>query len=237
MRLFVDQRSCHYFEEQGYIHFENLLSEKQLLDATGAADRLVARKMPLANGLKPRSPDDVMTCGIGIAGEDDVMGRLVRSRHLAEVVYELTDERPLRLGRDVLLTGAKAPTNLYLFEKPRSLADVICYQGMAGAVLIRLRGEAGEQEADRKISEQGIRGQTGAIPPKPGAGVFLAPTKEIDFAALTADPNSIFLLIVYLTDRAVYVANDADPTPYGDKRLGYGVGDRLRENGHPIVWR
>lgn len=223
MRLFVDQRSRQYFAEHGYIHFENLLSEKQLSAAAEASALLVARKMPQLTGLKPRSPDDVMTRGAGLAITDDTLGRLVRSRHLAEVAYEMTNASPLRLGRDLLLTGASSPATLPLFTGPRSLSDVVCYQGMACAALIRLTGESSAEDT--------------IIPPTPGAGVFLGPDTQLDFAALTADVESTFLLIIYLTKRAVYVASDLDPTPHADKELGYAIGDRIGDKGHPTVWR
>jgi hypothetical protein len=43
-------------------------------------------------------------------------------------------------------------------------------------------------------------------------------------------------MIVYCTDKTVYVLEKRDPHTHALKKLGYGFGDRLEEKTHPIIF-
>ena len=63
------------------------------------------------------------------------------------------------------------------------------------------------------------------------------PRISIPFAELSQNPDSLYLLIAYVSDSAVYILNEQDPHVHFLKSLDYTFGDKLKEKTHPILIR
>lgn len=64
-----------------------------------------------------------------------------------------------------------------------------------------------------------------------GVTTFYNALFPIDFPALQ-DP---YLLVVFATDKARYRVQETDPHTHQLKRLGYGSGDQITEETHPLI--
>ncbi len=64
---------------------------------------------------------------------------------------------------------------------------------------------------------------------KKGSGTFFSP----EFSFPLTYPS---LLIVYVKEKALYIHEEKDPYNHALKKLGYGFGDRLQSDTHPIVF-
>ncbi|MBS0628614.1 MAG: hypothetical protein JSS30_00135 [Verrucomicrobia bacterium] len=64
-----------------------------------------------------------------------------------------------------------------------------------------------------------------------GVATFYSAQFPLDFAKL--EPP--YLLVVFATDKARYRLQDSDPCTHLLKRLGYGFGDLITEETHPLI--
>lgn len=64
-----------------------------------------------------------------------------------------------------------------------------------------------------------------------GVVTFYTAQFPLDFAAL----QTPYLFIVFATDRARYRLQESDPFTHQLKRLGYGFGDLITEETHPLI--
>jgi len=64
-----------------------------------------------------------------------------------------------------------------------------------------------------------------------GKATFYHSQFALDFASLKPP----YLLVVFATDKARYRLQDSDPCTHQLKRLGYGVGDLITEETHPLI--
>jgi len=88
----------------------------------------------------------------------------------------------------------------------RSLDESKSLQGMVGGVAICLEGETS------------------------GSAHFFSATKSF-----AENEESLYLVIAYAKLDAVYVYNADDPETHALKKQGYGFGDRLRDETHPVL--
>lgn len=64
-----------------------------------------------------------------------------------------------------------------------------------------------------------------------GLTTFYSAQFPIDFSTLRPP----YFLIVFATDKARYQLRDTDPCTHQLKRLGYGFGDQIKEETHPLI--
>jgi hypothetical protein len=64
-----------------------------------------------------------------------------------------------------------------------------------------------------------------------GEATFYSPQFPIDFATLQMP----YLFIVFATDKARYQLRDTDPCTHELKKFGYGFGDLITEETHPLI--
>ncbi len=155
---------------------------------------------------------------------DPGIKRIVLRHKLAEIVSNLMKIKHFRIGYDILLKSGDNP-----FKEPTTLKEMSCIQGIVCGFILSLTEEPNtliKQEASPLCP----------LPHKQGSGVFFSPETPISFENLFSLSNQTHLLIVYAIEKAVYQLAEADPYTHELKKIGYGFGDRLQNDTHPMVF-
>lgn len=71
---------------------------------------------------------------------------------------------------------------------------------------------------------------------KKGSALLVHPDHLLDLPALLQE-NSVYLLIGYCSPGAQYHYQEQDPATHFLKKFGYGFGDKLRNDTHPLIYR
>jgi hypothetical protein len=207
MKVFVNDQQRQQYREHNAIEFEGLLTEERCANWCALLQKQLSNRESLPYG----------RC---LWRSDEALQRILRTRHLGDIAFELTKTIPLRLGVDSFLVGSTASKG----PAAASLEELSCYSGLVCGLLIRLAGDPMETEGS-------------VIPKEVGSGVYLSPQAVVDHRALLSQTGGAFLLITYVSTTARYVHREKDPHRHADKRDGYASGDRLREAEHPILYR
>ncbi len=142
--------------------------------------------------------------------------------HLAKEIFQC---RFLRLAFDqAIQTSNKEPSS---FKEKLSLNECCSFQSLSGALILRLTQTAATVEANETL--------LCPLPQKRGNGIFFSADIPINWETLFSLPEEAFLLIAYCPLNTVYIQNPDDLFTNLLKSEGYGFGDRLREDRHPIL--
>ncbi len=147
--------------------------------------------------------------------KNDFFHKITHKKALASIGAELTRKRPVRLLFDQVISSSH---DLSMpFYQPVKMRKIASYQGTNFGLLLRLTdGEMGKPE-------------------KKGSGIYIAPYKEVDFSELLEEPDQIYYLVVYGEIDTRYIYNENDPFTNQFKKDGYGFGDLLQNQIHPII--
>jgi hypothetical protein len=206
----LDQR--YFLNQKGYIPFYALLSNQELKTLN---DALQSKKLAGKHDLWR---------------ENDAIKQIVFSRRLVNLVYELTNTKPLRIAFDhylpekskSMLDVEKKTSVEEFFENPIPLQDRMSINPLVGMFLLILN-------TDGEINEE----TTVAA----GGGYFILPTTTFSLDELSLTPNQRLFLIGYGDSHSQYLYELRDPDVHFLKTLGYVFGDRLNDNLHPILFR
>jgi len=165
--------------------------------------------------------------------------KIFLQKGLAEIAAGLTEKSKLRFGYDQYFPSLPVASSLHMnLPAYRSFLDqTLCLQDMTsiqsplcGAMLCIRSPENREDEGK---SASGI---TQIFSRTPGNAVFFSPELMIDFSVLKTLGSAAYVLLVYVSDPAVYYKQEGDPHCHALKQLGYHFGDRLKEHLHPTVY-
>jgi hypothetical protein len=232
MKFTVDSNHRDYFQKNNAIEFDSVLTENQLKILTEQIQRALTVRL---EGERV-SPENLFKAGRDLFRTDTGIKKIITQKHFAEIVFELTQQKPLRLGYDQFfhssstspaLNPNQSPYVQLLNSKP-TLQEMSSLQGVLCGLMICLKAEEGE-EKDEEAPVIFSR--------KPGNAVFFNPTAILNFESLTSGNESSYLLIVYVSLASVYILNTVDPNTYMLKNYGYSLGDRLSDKLNPIILR
>ncbi len=214
MRLTITQQQVQYFREHSYIELEDLLSEKQLTQLKHETLFHLSSKSYLENFLAGRD----------MFRKNPIMKKFVTNSQFAQIASQLTNHDHLRVAFDQLLTSLPSyenPDNLpNLFRGRYNLDQMSSVQGLVCGLLINIDAED----------------PPSSLPLKPGNGVFFSPNWPIDFHEILMTPHQKYLLLVYAKQNSLYRFQPLDPATHELKKLGYGFGDTLLHDHHPIIF-
>lgn len=222
-------RKHHWIECEGVISADELkrLSENipHVLD-----ERTGAKASPYIKAFDKNSFDIGHDLWRGLP----VLKKIILGRGLAGIAGELVEQKPLRFGYDSLYPAVtKTPgRNAYetFLQTTPTLQEMSCIQGVVCGAMVCLSGSGeaevmGDEEAPTTLFSR-----------TPGNAVFFAPDWPLPLHEMFQNPGYTYLLIVYVKEKAVYLAEQGDPHLHNFKKLGYSFGDRLKEPLHPIVY-
>lgn len=206
----LDQRN--FLNQKGYIPFYALLSNQELKTLN---DALPSKKLVSLRDLWR---------------ENDAIKQIVFSRRLVNLVYEMTNTKPLRIAFDHYLpeksksrleTEKKSSSEAF-FEVLEPVQDRNSINPLVGMFLLIL-------STDENLNEE-----TGITA---GGGYFILPTTTISLDELSLTPNQRLFLIGYGDSHSQYLYEERDPEVHHLKTLGYVFGDKLNDHMHPILFR
>jgi len=236
-------RDC--LRKQGWIEFDELLTSAQLsIINTQTAAVLANRVNQPVGRIYEIEAEEIFSVGRDLWRDSQPLKKIVLSRTLAEVASELIEHKPLRFGYDLLLPSP-AKSILYnhgslsaLLSKAPTLDEISCIQGVRCGLILCIK--AGQQPVKNESQNESQNESESEIKPffpsQVGNGVFFRPDIPIPFTELADHPGSLYLLLVYTENKAVYRMQTNDPHVNDFKQLGYNFGDKLSDSLNPLVF-
>lgn len=207
-----------FFQKNGYIELESVLTPEEISQLALSADSLLQKR--LKDQIEFRSAEELFRAGHDLFREDELLRKKILSHNFAEIGAELFKKKSLHIAYDQLLRTGSAPN--YPNKLPSTLNEITSIYPLAGALLIHLSGE--------KIPLE-------LVPSQPENIMFLSPDLTIPWQQFFQLPHQSYLLIAYAIPESVYVLQKKDPHTHNLKKLGYVFGDRVMHTHHPIIFR
>ena len=216
MRSAIGPEHRHFFTKNHYIEFEDVIDDADLVKEH--VDQVLGHRIKKI--IDTRTPKELFIAGRDLFRDDPIIKKTTLSRHLGQIASLLFDTAPIRVAYDqalrtTTLTGAP-------FQHPLSLAQASCFQPLLCGAIIRLSSDLHPPQF---------------LPQKPGNVVFFKPDFVLPWASFFQSPSQSFLLIAYAPKRCQYVLIPEDPHTHALKKLGYGFGDTLKNDAHPLVFK
>lgn len=122
-----------FFNKNGFVSFEELLSPQDLIRINEAVDGLSVTEKLECRDLFLRH---------------ETMKKIVLSSKLSQLAYEFLQKKPLRIGFDQLILekAASMKGNSALAKENETFQDICCIGGLEGIFLISLKNSASDQE-------------------------------------------------------------------------------------------
>jgi hypothetical protein len=150
---------------------------------------------------------------------ESALRKLLVSRQMAHIVCQVTRKDAVRLAGDQWFEAG------FSLPKPEKWKDFFSIQGLLLALFIQW--DSGSYELPAKMSKLGVS----PYPHGQGNAVLVGPNLLLNWPA----SNQGLYLAFYSVPSAVYVNNPKDPAATALKKLGYGYGDLLRNETHPLL--
>jgi hypothetical protein len=146
---------------------------------------------------------------------------LLLSRRMSKLALHLTGKSSLRLACDQWFPPG------FSLEKLTKFKDLFCIQGIVCIILLQL--QPGRVQKPSKMAPLGL------FPFPQGCGNALIVNSEllINWPVVSSDIG--LYAAAYSLPPAVYVQNTRDPAALFLKQLGYGYGDPLTNETHPLI--
>lgn len=205
-----------YFQQKGWILFDELISEKLQQELLKDASIHSTRNLWM---------------------KKESFQKMAFSKNLASLAAGLQNTSMLRLGFDHLFVDAKDFSKVFHKETP--IANTCSIQSLVCSVLINLSSNPlsflGYVRFYKYVDEEEepelvIREIEMEIPAR--GALFFQPEKLFFSFEVKDFPN--LYLICYASKNARYTYCEKDPYTHDLKRLGYAFGDLLKDQYHPL---
>ena len=210
MKFTVTKDHRHFFNQEGFIEFEELLSSDQFIDLKNSINQALCKKLQKTpNELYKSSPNEIFLAGRDLWRENNGVKKIVLAKRYGSLLAELINVTELHIGYDQLLpqsTEERGDLKNFLNISPWVNGSSI--QGISGGLLLFLDEYA-------------------------GGGVFIH--KDSPLSLSKWQEKGALLLITFIGKNSVYKQNSLDPINYFLKNQGLNYGDRLIHLTHPKV--
>ncbi len=231
MKFTISPEQKRFFDRLQILEVEGILSDQQFSMLKKAVEQTLALRLhidPLR--LNRATAQQLFSAGRDLWRSHPEIKKIAASQAFGNVLYELLDVRPIRLGFDQILPSERAvlpeaaEPSLYadLLRYNTTLEQISSIQGIAGAMIICLEAPSVVQEG---------------WPSVPGSAVFVSSKAILPFSSLRQHQGALYYVAVFCKDRSVYAMNPLDPHTHSLKQAGYNPGDRLNEKFNPTIFR
>jgi hypothetical protein len=218
MRFKVTGDHRKVLEKQKFIEFEDVFTLDEIETASKHVDQVLGKRAKQL--IDTQSCVELFHEGRDLWRDDAVLENFICNRGLAQLTAQLFQQTTLYLAFDQALRTTLRPG--YPGADTATLQEKSCIQPLVGAVLIRLSGES------HPLS---------MLPKKRENAVLLGPNLIMPWEIFFQEPKSSYLMIAYAPAKALYVCEKKDPNLHFLKKLGYGFGDNLNTNFHPLLYK
>lgn len=235
MHFAVDRKHRDFFRKHHWLECEEVFSPEETKRIAEGVDAACAQRLKVKPDALAEIPSErLFGVGHDLWRADPTLKKVLLHHNLAEIAGELTEQKPLRFGYDMLLPPPKDALNAAgpykaLMEKSPTLAEISGIQGVVCGGVICVSGslnQEGRQES----------GLSSLFSVTPGHIVFFSPDWPLPFSEILHRPDYQYLMFVYVKPKAVYFRQELDPHLHDFKQLGYQFGDKLTDALNPIVY-
>lgn len=228
MKFSLAKEQRDFFEQKGLLEVEGLITPSQLEILNSCVAEFVKKEAASQRRtVASVDPQKYFLAGHDLGRENPEIKKVIYHKSFSEVALELNFRAPFRMGY-----------NQYIPQKFNSnenfsLNDISSFQGLLFGYILCLKAEnleSIEDSADSDSSES-------PFSTVPGHVVFLHPDFPIDYSLLKHRQGCEYILVTYIKDKSVYCFQEKNVQTHFLKKLGYGFGDRIKEETHPIVYR
>lgn len=215
MKFLILDSQINFFEENGFIEFENVFPKEKLQILENEVDTIFKSKKNLNFFEQYIAFRDLFR-------KSSIIKKIVLDKNLASIVKAISNKSSLR----VLFDQTFLTNKQNLFESSITINDLISFQGAVCFLLIKL--------------DNNIALSSNPLPKKMGSLMFFKSSTSIDTPQINLKDLysnfQKFLFIGYGDVKTIYKFNKKDPNLNYLKNYGYSFGDRLKDEFHPIVF-
>ncbi|HEU64385.1 MAG TPA: hypothetical protein ENH96_03230 [Chlamydiae bacterium] len=215
MKFLIPDSQINFFQENGFIEFENIFPQERIQIIENEIDTLFKSITDLDFFKQYIAFRDLFRKSL-------IIKKLVVDKNLASIAKTLSNRSSLRLLFDqTFITNKKN-----LFENSKTLNDVISFQGAVCFSLLKL--------------DNNIAISSNNLPKKQGSLMFFKSSVSENHPLINMEDlytgSQKFLLIGYGNIKTLYKLNKEDPNLNYLKNFGYSFGDKLKDEFHPVVF-
>lgn len=218
MKIEITAQQTAFFTQNGYIEFEGIdFSSEKIFDST---HQILASRFQTTKEKLSRIPaEELYRHGRDLWRSDELLKKFLTQK-LFPLAAVLGAKRSLRLACDQWI-----PSDL-TWSKRNSLNELFSIQGLVIGALVCA--------TESKLP---LRASLGLLPlpSHPGSVLFFKPHILLDLPQLIHSSPTDMYLIGYALPNALYIENSKDPATNDLKKLGYGFGDPLKNEFHPLI--
>lgn len=223
MRAAVTPDHREFFFRNHYIEFEAMLPEVDCEHVKEQIDAVLFKRTK--KPVETQTSRELFAAGRDVFRDDALIRKFLLNRVLSHTFSLLFDAPVVRIAYDEALRTTTPAFNP--FSQPLGLQKRSGFQSLLGGAIIRLTPATPTLEEKPRAF----------IPQKVGSVVFFRPDAPFPWPTFFQEPNQSFLLIAYAPERCRYIITPEDPHGHALKKLGYGAGDLLTNELHPIAFR
>lgn len=233
MHFAVLREHRQFFTKQHWLECEGVFSEEEIRRVAQGVDAAMAARLKVReSALADKTPEQLFATGHDLWRADPTLKKILLHRSLGEIAGELTEQKPLRFGFDMLLPGpgaAKISGSYKSFiDNTPTLVEMSSIQGVICGGMICVSGQQQEGAEQSEISS--------LFSATPGNIVFFSSEWNLPLSEIVHRPGYRYLMFVYVKAKAVYHRQELDPHLHEFKQLGYQFGDKLTDVLNPIVY-
>ncbi|MFA6119298.1 MAG: hypothetical protein WCT85_02855 [Parachlamydiales bacterium] len=209
MKYLILESQIKFFQESGFIEFENIFSSEEMQKLKNEID----------NYFKNSSTDFLQSYKStrDLFRSSEFIRKFVLNNRIVSIVKNLTNRNQLRLCFDqAIYSNGSNP-----FDDKVLIDDFFTFQGLLCLVVIKM--------------DDTIFNDHTFLPKTKNNSVFLKPGSYLNFNGIFEVPQK-YLLIGYSDFKTIYKPNSTDPNGYNLKQLGYTHGDTLKDKTHPVIY-
>lgn len=235
MKKAVAKEHREFYKKNGWIEFENLLSKEQVEQFNRLIDQTLSTKLQVPEDKTFTIPaEKAFQQGRDLWRDDETIRKLVFLPKMGEVVSELIELKPLRIGYDQFLPPisinniSRNPLYSKFLKTEQDLESMSCIKGLVGGMIICLKDEVKAPETENEMD---------LFPKNAGHVIIFNPQMPFNFSHLTAHFDQRYYLIAYAQNTSYYYLQPNDPHTHSLKKFGYIYNDKLSDKINPIVYR
>lgn len=224
MKFSIDFEQRNFFRKNKAIEFEELFSTPMLFHLKEGIEKGLSILIPK---LTHATSEEIFRAGRDLFRINPLVKKEISHHRLTALLFDLIQEKPLRLGFDQLFPASHKDIYTKLYPNKLPFKNLSCVNNLLCLQLVCISGEGPEPNFP----------EGDPFPSKPGNGVYFLPDYEIDFEKLSYRKNQTFLLIGYTGLHSQYLFVPEDPQCHTLKKIGFVFGDNLNDNLHPVILR
>jgi hypothetical protein len=219
MKEEISSQQSAFFTQNGYLELEGIAYKHETLYQ--AACKILSLRCGTAEDKLSRIPSsELYRRGRDLWREESSFLKPFLAQKLFPFAAALSAKHTLRLGADQWI-----PSD-YLWAKSCNLKELFSIQGLMIGALICF-----------KESHLPLKASLGLLPlpSKAGNVLFFQPHLILDWPQLLHCSPTDMYLAAYALPNAIYIHNPQDPATNDLKQYGYGFGDLLKNEFHPLL--